>query len=196
MRQQRKRRWGISLAEALLAIFLAGATMGMLGLLFQRSFSVLRVLDDKERSRQAGRMGLDRMTSELREAVRMVSLGETLEFEKIDPNSTIVTPSPAPTQVPEDYEPPPWTPEDAYPDNDRLLVRYSTADDALLRQVKRKTAGSYVRQTVVEGVNAFVCVQNPENPGEIEVRLTVQDNKRMMTLSSRVLCPCIKEPFR
>ncbi len=194
--RHRNHRAGISLAEALLAIFLAGATMGMLGLLFQRSFSVLRLIDDKERARQAGRMGLDRMTSELREAVRMETVGDTLEFEKIDPNAVIVAPAPAPTAVPEDYEPPEWTPNDAYPDARRLLVRYSTDNNALFRQVKVKSSGAYVRQTVVEGVNAFRCAQNPENPGEVEVTLTVQDNQRMLTLSSRVICPCIKEEFQ
>lgn len=195
MRDRRSKQAGLSLAEALLAIFLAGATMGMLGLLFQRSYQVLRVIDDKERSRQAGRMGLDRMTSELREAVRLAPVGTTLEFEKIDPNAEISPPFPVPAEVGEDYEPLPWGPADAYPDEKRLLVRYSTANSALLREVKVKSSGAWVRQIVVEGVNAFRCEQNPENPGEIEITVTVQDNQRFVTLSSRVLCPCIKEEF-
>jgi hypothetical protein len=170
--------------------------MGLLGLLFQRSFKVLRVLDDKERTRQAGRMGLDRMTAELREATLLTSLGATLEFEKIDPNAVAVTPSPAPTEVPDDYEPPAYTPAMAYPNSARLEIRYSTDSDQLIREVRVKGSGAYTKQVVVAGVNAFNCTQNPDNEGEVEVTVSVLDNGRVTALSSRILCPCIKEVFQ
>jgi type II secretory pathway pseudopilin PulG len=191
----RRGNGGFTLAEALLAISLVAITMGLLGLLFQRSLNVLKVIDDKERARQAGRMGLDRLTSELREATDLLEMSNVAYFEKIDPNAVAVDPPLAPDNPPEDYVPPSYTPQLAYPDSSRLEVRYLTSGDQLLREVRRKGSGGFVRQIVVVGINAFTCRQSVDNPGEVEVIVSVQDSRRVTTLSSRIQCPCIKEPF-
>lgn len=191
----RRGNGGFTLAEALLAISLVAITMGLLGLLFQRSLNVLKVIDDKERARQAGRMGLDRLTSELREATDLLEMSNVAYFEKIDPNAVAADPPLAPDNPPEDYVPPSYTPQLAYPDSSRLEVRYLTSGDQLLREVRRKGSGGFVRQIVVVGINAFTCRQSVDNPGEVEVIVSVQDSRRVTTLSSRIQCPCIKEPF-
>jgi type II secretory pathway pseudopilin PulG len=195
-------RKGFSLIEALLALFLIGLTIGLIGALFQRSFVVLRQLDDKERARQASRMGLDRITSELREATEFITVGaDLLEFEKIDPTQEVVLPPEPPKDsegrvvVPDDYVPPPWTPEDAYPDDRRLIVSYTVEAEVLIRTVRRKSGPGSSRQVVVVGVNAFNSEINPDNEAEIDVTIAVRDNRRVSTVSSRVLAPCILVEF-
>lgn len=169
--------------------------MAFTGLLFQRSFHVLRLLDDKERSRQAARMGLDRITSELREATDIISTSGYLEFEKIDPTAVIVPPSAEPDPVEDDFVPPAYTPNTAYPNSARLIVRYSTQNGNLVRTVRNKASGGAVTQVVVAGVNDFTCTEVPDNVGEVLVEVAVVDNRRVMTVSSRILCLCIREEF-
>ncbi len=186
---------GFTLPESLLALFLVGLAMGFLGLLFQKSFNILRVLDDKERARQAGRMGYDRLSSELREATELLRLNEVAEFRKINPQARMVDPPEAPIDPPASWSSPPaWTPLDAYPESVRMTVLYTTSDEALYRTVT--AAGQMTRQLIVEGVNSFVCTSNPDNLGEVEIVLSVKEDKRVSTVSGRILCPCIKEEFR
>lgn len=193
----RRKSQGFTLAETMLALFLIGLVMSAVALLFHRSFQVLRTLDAKERTRQAARMGLDRMTSELREATFISQVGAgVLSFEKIDPGATAVLPDDVPEVVPDEFEPPQYGPDQAYPESTRLEVEYEAVDENLVRRVRVKGSGSWDEQTVVSGVNAFSCVQNPDNEGEVEVTVTVFDNRRAMTLSSRILCPCIREAFQ
>ena len=180
----------------MLAIFLVALAMGLLGMLFQRSFQILRVVDEKEKARQAARMGFDRLSSELREATKIVELSSSAEFEKIDPQATAAVPFPAPTNPPEDYVPPEWKPEDSYDSSQRLVVRYSVLDESLYREVRYRNRGGAIRQVVVVGVNSFTCRENPDNQGEIEIALSVVDRDRVQTVSGRILCPCIKEPFQ
>lgn len=194
----------MTLAESLLALFLVGLVMGLLAALFQRSIQVLRFLDDKERARQAGRMGLDRISSELREATKLLSLGDSVSFIKIDPTKDVSPPPPAPSPVPSDpdnFVLPVWTPEMAYPDSARLRVRYDTSDEKLYRQVQQADGGTPTRQLIIEGINSFICRQElefgvPKNPGEVIIEVSVRDNERVVILSSRILCPCIKEKFK
>lgn len=190
------RHRGFSLAEALIAISLVAMTLGMLALLFQRSFHVLKIIDDKELARQAGRMGLDRITSELREAVEEPLLGSVVEFEKIRPGAEISEPPAVPTPLPNDFTAPEWEPNDAYPPSERLLVRYSTADEKLFREVRLKSSGTWVKQVVVVGINSFFCKKNPESPSEIEVMVSILDGGKIVSLSNRVFLPCIKEKFQ
>ena len=167
--------------------------MAFTGLLFHRSFQVLRVLDDKEKTRQAARMGLDRIASELREAVEITQASSVVEFEKIDPTAAISAPPEPPEEIPDDYEPPTWGPSQAYPASARLIVRYETIDENLVRTVRYKNGGSAVSQVVVAGVNSFTCEE--VNAGEVVVTVAVVDNRRIKTVSGKVLCPCIREEF-
>ena len=169
--------------------------MAFTGLLFHRSFQILRVLDDKERARQAARMGLDRIMSELREATLIIEASSELEFEKIDPTRKIIEPAAIPEDPPNDFVPPPYGPAQAYPDNNRLIVRYEIQNENLVRRVKRKTGGAFQNQVVVAGVNAFTCTETPGNEGEVKVEVSVRDNRRVLIVSGRVLCICIREEF-
>ena len=198
----RTRRHGFSLLEAVLALFLVGLTIGLIGSLFQRSFAILRLLDEKERARQASRMGLDRITSELREATVVLVTGvDQLEFEKIDPTRDMVPPEPPPLDadgnvaIPDNYVPPDWDGAKAYPDSARLIVRYLMDGENLVRTVRYKAGAGESRQLVVAGVNSFTCQANPDNEAEVDVTISVRDNRRVTTVSSRVLAPCIKVEF-
>ena len=187
--------------ETLVAIGMIAMVMAFTGLLFHRSFQILRVLDDKEKTRQAARMGLDRIAGELREAVAITEASSVVEFEKIDPTAKIVEPPAPPTnssgeiEVPDDYLPPVYGPNQAYPAGSRLIVRYETVDEDLIRTVRYKNGGSAVSQVVVAGVNSFTCEEVAGNVGEVVVTVAVVDNRRIKTVSGKVLCPCIREEF-
>lgn len=179
----------------MLAIALVALAMGLLGVLFQRSYEILRVIDEKERGRQAARMGFDRLASELREATEILELGSLARFEKIDPQATAATPFAAPTNPPETYVPPDWTPLHSYDNSKRLIVEYTTEGESLYREVRYKNGGASSRQLVVVGVNSFTCKEVETNKGEIEISLSVIDKDRVQSVTGRVLCPCIKEAF-
>lgn len=189
-------RSGFTLLESLISMFLLAIVLTLTGLLFHRSFIILRVLDDKERTRQAARLGLDRITSELREATRVEPPTENnLRFEKIDPDAVLIAPTPAPTAPPDDFVPAEYGPKEAYPDSTRLLIEYTAQNEKLIRRVARLTGGPASSQVVVVGVNSFTCTEVEGNPGEFEVKVSVLDNRRVMTLKSLVLCPCIRAEF-
>ncbi|MCA9778762.1 MAG: type II secretion system protein [Candidatus Eremiobacteraeota bacterium] len=190
-----RRSTGFTLLETLVSIGMIAMVMAFTGLLFHRSFQVLRLLDEKERTRQAARMGLDRIAGELREAIDIRDASSAVEFEKIDPTATIVEPPKPPEEVPDDYEPPAYGPAQAYPDSARLIVRYETINENLIRTVKKKNGGAAVSQVVVAGVNSFTCEEAEDNVGEIIVTVAVVDNRRIKTVSGKVLCPCIREEF-
>ncbi len=189
---------GLTIAESLVAMGLVAVVMGALALLFQRSFGVLRQLDDKERVRQVSRMGLDRILSEVREATRIVSAGtDIVQFEKIDPSASAVPPIPAPPPPPaapepaDDYTPPSYLPEEAYPDSSRLIVTYRIQGEVLVRQVQRKTGGASQSQAVVEGVNSFVATVDDATPNKVTVAVSAKEKTRVTSLKGSVLCPCI-----
>ena len=185
-----------TLLESLIAMFMLSLVLTFTALLFHKSYQVTRKLDEKERTRQAARMGLDRITSELREAVEITdSGGGVLEFLKIDPNATIVEPEAEPEDPEDDFEPAPYNAMIAYPLSSRLRVRYRTENEKLIREVRRASGGGWGGQGVVVGGNSFLCEQNPDNRGEVDVTVSVLDNRIVKTISSRVLCPCIREEF-
>lgn len=188
-------RRGFTLLETVVSIGMVAMVMAFTGLLFHRSFNVLRLLDDKERSRQAARMGLDRITSELREATAIINSGDSVVFEKIDPTAVIVEPDPVPTPINDLSVPPLYSPQIAYPNSARLVVRYQTIEENLIRGVRQKTSSSFTEQVVVAGVNAFTVSEVEGNTGEVLVEVSIVDNGRVKTVSGRVLCPCIQEEF-
>lgn len=190
-----RRARGLTLMETVVSITMMALVLAMTGLLFHRSFNVLRVLDDKERTRQAARMGLDRITSELREATDIREASDALEFEKINPVAVAVAPDPEPTPVEDEFEPPEYTPQTAYPNDQRLIVRYETENDNLIRRVRRKSDSTFHTQVVVAGVNSFSVTEVEENLGEVQVQVAVVDNGRLNIVSGQVLCPCIREEF-
>ena len=193
---KRRKSIAFTLLESLISMFMLALVMTFTALLFHKSYQMMRKLDDKETTRQAARMGLDRITSELREAVEITGgNGGVLEFVKIDPNAAIVEPAPEPEDPEDDYEPPAYNSTIAYPASSRLQVRYRTENEKLIREVRKASGGSWVGQVVVVGVNSFLCEQNPDNRGEVDVTVSVLDNRTVKTISSRVLCPCIREEF-
>ncbi len=189
----RRNQTGFTLLETLVSIGMIAMVMAFTGLLFHRSFQILRVLDDKEKTRQAARMGLDRIAGELREAIDITEASSLVEFEKIDPTATIAPPPEPPDEIPDNYEPPNWGPNQAYPGSARLLVRYETVNENLIRTVRYKSGGAGVSQVVVAGVNSFTCEE--VNVGEVLVTVAVVDNRRIKTVSGKVLCPCIREEY-
>ncbi len=189
-------RRGFTIVEVLLALFLVGLVTGMIAVLFQRSFQIMRLIDDKERARQASRMGLDRITSELREATEILQTGaDILSFEKIDPTAVLQAPPtpPEPDDSLDGFALEEWGPNDYYPATTRLIITYAIDGENLTRRVQRKAGGGGETQVVVVGVNSFTTEANAQNAAEIDVTLSVRDNRKVTAISSRILAPCIVE---
>lgn len=173
---------GFTLFEAMIASFLFGMVMLALASLFSDSARVTRYVDLKERTTLALQIGLERISSELREATEIKGTGSTLRFEKIDPlaefNEGNLPGIPDP--VPPGWSPGGWT---RYAGGARVDVRYSVADGVLYREVQGE------RQKVIEGLEGF----NSEQPetGVIELTVAVAEQNVIRTLSTRVVCPVI-----
>lgn len=187
---------GMSLIEILITLGLVGIVMFMSSQLFQRTYHTMRVIDAKEKVRQAGRLGLNRISSELREATKLVSVGpSSLSFEKINPSAVAVPPTPEPMPVGDVFVPPVYDAAVAYPDQTRLLITYQLDGELLKRTVAEKQSGESNSQVIVSDINYFQCLENPNVKGEFTVTVTVLDGSQAKSLSSKVLCPCLKAGF-
>lgn len=186
----------MSLIEILITLGLVGIVMFMSSQLFQRTYRTMRMIDAKEKVRQAGRLGLSRISSELREATSLVGIGpSSLSFEKINPSAVAVPPTPEPIPVGDIFVPPVYDAAAAYPDETRLVITYRLDGELLIRTVAEKQGGESNSQVIVSDINYFQCFENPDVKGEFTVTVTVLDGSQAKSLSSKVLCPCLKASF-
>ncbi|MBI3929355.1 MAG: type II secretion system protein [Armatimonadetes bacterium] len=176
---------GFSLIEVVITMLLLSMVMTMVSLLLQGSAQVVNFAEAVERTGQAAQLGLERITSELREATEIKSTGGTLVFEKVDPtrsfDSSNIPDVPGP--LPDGWTPPGWT---RYPAAAYLTVTYRSDGTQLVRRV-----GS-VRQVIAEGITGFDSRQ-PET-GVIRLSLTMQERRRTRTLETLVTCPVVVGP--
>lgn len=166
----------------MIASFLFGMVMLALASMFQDSAKVTRYVDLKERTTLALQVGLDRISSELREATEIKATGSSLRFEKIDPTvqfSDASLPG-VPDPVPAGWGPGNWT---RYGSGDRVDVIYRSVGGVLLRVVQGE------EQKVIEGLQGFSSAQ-PE-PGVIELTVSVAEQNVIRTLTTQVVCPVI-----
>lgn len=158
-------------------MFLTGLMLAMVGSLTQRTLQTLDFLKEKGQSTQSATLGCERLCSEMREMVEVPTLSASgLTFVKVNPNQ--------PGVLGNDFvnvEPHLWTRR--YLGGDVVQVSYQTnADRQLVRQVD---GGS--PSLVATEVNAFGVTQ-AARPGNYEVRLSIQEKRRIVVFVNAVHC--------
>ncbi|MEW6278398.1 MAG: hypothetical protein AB1758_07255 [Candidatus Eremiobacterota bacterium] len=172
---------GVTLAEVLLTMFLFILMLGVAGTLVREYSGVLRHSSSKERTLRSALVGLDRIDCELAQAHAVVSPATStpvslLEFRKLDPGAARL-PAP-PTPVPAG-----WAPHDpAY----EVTVRYRVLQGTLIREV----VGGGAPMAVVQGPQGLNAVLLPN--GNVEVSLSIQEDKLLRTLSTEVFLPSLR----
>lgn len=162
-------RRGLSLFEAVLTIFLVSLVFYVAADLLHNATSAVRFGDAKSRSAQAVQLGLQRITSEAREAYLLEATGSELRLRKVDP-----APGRLPTPVPS----PPSGTWDPYANS--LSVRYFVdGQNRLMREVGSST------QLVCEGISGFSSQTLPN--GNLEVSVSLNEKNQVRTYTTQVL---------
>lgn len=164
---------GITLAEAVVTLFLIAVVMGMLAHLLQASHQAIDYLNKKDRTTFAAQVAIGRITSEAREALEWQPGSATnLTFRKLDPRA-VRFPEPPPTS---------WDPRQPM-----LEVSYFLQNAQLLR-TQGPPGGSVESSVVVaEGLTGFTWSRPTDQLLRLE--LSVQEEKKIRRLTSEVRCP-------
>lgn len=176
----------------------------MVGKLTTQTFTTLRFLQEKTQTTQSAALGLERLSSELREAVEVMSV-EPLSFQKVNPTAPFVLdydqdPSPAANPGAPDFsvDPATWShgyDEDAFGVNHLGRVSYQRVDNTVTRTAEFKTQS--LTTQVAERVNDFSVAQAPVleglNTGRnvFEVSLSITEDRRVVAMRTLVIVPGI-----
>lgn len=199
--RRRQERLGFSLVELVLVLFLTGLILLIVGRLCQRTFLTLRTLQERAQTIQAATLGMERLGSELREAIGDVVITPlSLTFSKVDPAAPYGLDVDGPDANPGDLKPdfdfmamPSGYASDADSHNQFGTIEYKLSD-ALLRRTASKDDRS-VTTDVATNVNAFAVTphpfidgrQTPDNVFLISLSLTEQ--RRVQSFATIVIVP-------
>lgn len=199
---KRRRSRGFSLLEIVMVLFLMGVCLYMVGRLTGQTFSTLRFLREKAQTAQSASLGLERLSSELREAVAVSSLSP-LTFQKVDPGAPIALdydqdPSPGANPGPPDFsvDPDGWSDSyasDAFGKNHLGQVTYQKTADYVTRKATFRSQS--MTSEVATRVNDFNVVQAPTLDGQstannvFEVSLSMAEDRRVVVLRTIVTVP-------
>lgn len=171
---------GFSLLEIMIVLGLTSLILFMVSALFSQTTKTLKYLKEKSRTVESATLGCERLASELREAVDIVSpiaLGQ-IRFSKISPS--------APDLIGNSLDDPPETWLRQYRSGQRAQIEYSVdTDSKLLRTASGQTA------LVASEVNLFQVEQLP-TPGALKIRLSLQEQRRVVVFESVVICPALQ----
>lgn len=191
-----------SLVEVVLVLFLTGLILLIVSRLTQRTFTTLRFLEEKAETVQSATLGIERLSSELREAVQ-VSGYSPLTFRKVDPSAPYAldqdldsSADSNPGDPPVDSDFSTWKhsyASDAF-DRDQLgTVTYSLSASMLTRTAQK--GGRSLTTQVATHVNSFVAIPAPNLGGQatasnvVQVTLSLQEQRRVVTFSTIVVIP-------
>lgn len=199
---RRGRIWGFSLIELVIILFLTGICLFMVGRLTSQTFQTLRFLRGKSQTLQAAAQGIERLTSELREAVE-VSSTDPLTFSKVDPSAPFAldydgdsSTNANPGDPDPDLPPDTWSDSyarDAFDRNQLGSVTYQMADGVLSRTATVGTRD--MTSEVATEVNDFSVTRGPELAGVatadsvFEISLSLQEDRRVVVFGSVVVVP-------
>lgn len=168
-------RKAVSLAEAIITMFLVSLVFGAAAQMIGEAHRVIRFQSYKTASQQGAQLALQRMLSESREAVNITAVGpSTLELIKVDPSIPRFVASP----------PSPWNPLSNF-----LTVRYFLTGDRLMRQVTVGASGTSATQVLAESVSGLVTALLPN--GNLEITLSFQEEKKVQTWRTQVKLPSL-----
>lgn len=180
---------GLSLVETLVTLALVGLLLGLCGTLVAGYFRILKFSAAKDNTWLAAQVGMQRAVGEAREAVAVVNPGAggtaiEMRLRKLDPAACgpggsawlpVAIPSPPPVSF------------DPYPPPLLLEVCYRSQGGQLLRESGPAGGAPVSQESLCEGVTGFRC--DALNDGSYALVLSVQEEKLVRTLTSRVLPP-------
>ena len=166
-----KQKLGFSLAEMMVVLFLFGAIMGAVGSIMTSAYRVVNVNQAKDNAYLNGVNALERISSEVREALSFSSTGSTLTFRKV--NNAL---DPANGQAPNA-----GTIVAPYAVGDQVQVSYAHIGDDLIRTVNGGQATVFV--TKVTGFNANVT------GASVTISLSVSTRTRIIPFDTEFLWP-------
>lgn len=178
----KKSRAAFTLIEMVILLFLAGVILFAVSRLTRETYKSLNFLREKAQTYESAVQGVERLTSDMREAVTQPTItGDSVSFSKVKPAEDVAkggAPRPHPLDPSYETYVPPTGP---YGGGQRVTVTYRIAGGNLEREI-----GGF-RSVVAEDVNDFIVT--PRGSGSYEVVMTIQENRRVQTFHSFVTCP-------
>ena len=193
---------GFSLIEVVIVLFLGSLILLVASRLAHETLVSLRFLEEKADTVQSATLGLERLSSELREAVKLHSSHPILSFDKVDPAA------PYALDYDKDHDLNPGEPagdfalinlssgydKDAFDKNQLGTVTYST--DSQQRLLRKAERGSRTTTSpVATSVNTFLAQPRP-TIGSIstgndvfEITLSLREARRIVTYKTTVTVP-------
>ena len=199
------RNLGFSLIEVVLVLFLMGVILMIVSRLIGRTFETLRYLEEKGQTVQSATLGLERLSSELREAVAVTTAtGSTAVFQKVEPNAPYALDydkDTSPNANPGDPDPSiaPWDwslsyGSDAFNVNHLGTVSYIQQGDVLVRTASKGSQSNTA--DVATNVNAFDVLRaptlsngRPSGNNTFRISLSLTEQRRVETFETIVLVP-------
>ena len=179
---KKRRHSAFTLIEMVVLLMLAGIILFAVSRLTRETYKTLVFLREKAQTYESAVLGVERLTSDLREAVtNPVISGSQVSFSKVkpgEPKAKSAPPHPNPTDPAYAAYVPPVGP---YSGGELTQVVYRKSGENLDR-----TIGSFT-SVLAEDVNDFQV--NSQGGGSFEVVLTIQENRRILTFESFVTCP-------
>lgn len=195
-----KRNRGFSLFEVVIVFFLSSLILVVASRLAHETFVSLRFLEEKAQTVQSATLGLERLSSELREAVKIRESGTLVRFDKVDPQAPFAldydlnsSPNHNPGEPTDNPKPDQWHlnyESDAFDRNQWGLVEYYTDGKRLLRKVSKgaKTSTS----DVADNVNSFTVLPASElgtSTAAYRASLSLLEERRVVTFVTIVVIP-------
>lgn len=160
-------------------LFITGLMLAMVASLTQRTLQTLGFLKEKGESTQSATLGCERLCSEMREMIQAptITAGTGIKFFKANPNT-----APALGNDFVNVDPHLWT--RLYQGANRVEISYQTNGD---RQLERRVNGGAPGLVATE-VNDISVIPGAVT-GNYEVRLSIQERKRVVVFVNAVHCP-------
>lgn len=195
---------GFTLIEMVIVMFLGSMVLLVASRLAHETLQSLRFLEEKAETVQSATLGLERLSSELREAVKLHTADTSLAFDKVDPNAPYALdydkdpsanpgdPAPdfPPLDLSSDYE------KDALAKNQLGRITYFTDGERLLRRAEK--GAQILTSQVASSVNTFLAEPGPTVEGTstgdevVEITLTLLEERRTVTFKTLVSVPGLK----
>jgi prepilin-type N-terminal cleavage/methylation domain-containing protein len=176
---------GFSLMEVMIVLLITGLVMGCVAGLTRETMITLKFLQEKSKTLQSATLGLERLASELSEAVgdsTSVTTGNPVSFFKVPPQAieAVGNDRDDPNDPSDTFDPSnTWV--RVYPDP--VEVVYEEVDGTLSRTAAGQT--SVVASDVVD----FDVQRFNSRPDTFEVRLSIKEQRRVITFRTLTIAP-------
>lgn len=178
-------RRGFSLLEVILVLFLTGMVLGCVALLTRETLGTLKFLQEKSETLQSATLGLERLASELSEAVgapSSVTVGNPVRFFKVRPSEPRACGNDPddPLDPTDSFDPPAtWVRVYANP----VQVTYSESGGTMTRSA----AG--ITTVVASKVDDFQVSTFGGRTDVFSIVLTIKENRRLVTFRTNSVAP-------